>query len=136
MCMRTKLILLIALIGLTAGCSRSPSSSPTAVVKQFIAYLESGDINGLMKLVSRTTIRNNGEETVRTKFQNFSEAIRGVKAEGGNPQIEKIQESISGDEATVTLVYAAREKDELANLRFTLDKESGEWKVSGMNLIE
>ncbi|HEX8921131.1 MAG TPA: DUF4878 domain-containing protein [Pyrinomonadaceae bacterium] len=134
--MSARLILLLALL-CVAGCSSStPPSSPASVVKIAIANLESGDINSLMKLISRETIKNNGEETVRTKFQKFSDAIRQVKAEGGNPKAEQIQESINGDEATVTLVYAVREKDELANLRFTLDKESGEWKVSGMNLIE
>ena len=134
--MKTKLVLLLVLLCF-AGCSSSPPpNSPTSVVKMFITNLESGDIDGLMRLISRETIKNNGEATVRTKFQKFSDVIRQVKAEGGNPKVEKIQESINGDEATVTLVYAAREKDELANLRFTLDKESGEWKVSGMNLIE
>ena len=134
--MKTKLTLLVALTCFIACGSSSPSASPTSVVKQFIGHLESGDINGLMKLISRETMKNNGEETVRTKFQKLSDVIRQVKSEGGDPKIEKIQESTSGDHATVTLVYAAREKDELANLRFTLDKESGEWKVSEMNLIE
>ncbi|HEX8846477.1 MAG TPA: hypothetical protein VF791_17650 [Pyrinomonadaceae bacterium] len=133
--MRKRLLFLIALLCIV-GCSSTPSVSPTNVVRKFIAHLENGDIDGLMKLFSRKTLQNNGENVVRRKFKEFSDVIRQVRAEGGNPKIEKIQESIIGDEATVTLVYAAREKDELANLRFTLDKESGEWKVSGMNLMD
>ncbi len=125
--MRTKLVFLVALIFITA-CN-SLSSSPTTVVKRFIASSESGDVNGMMQLFSKKAIQEKGQEKVRSNNQSFADLVEKVRGQGKTLKIEGLKESINGETASVSFFYGDREKNDSVPLNFSLVKENGEWKV-------
>lgn len=125
--MRTKLVFLVALIIVTA-CN-SLSSSPTTVVRRFIANSESGDVNGMMQLFAKKAIQEKGQEQVRSNNQAFADLVEKVRGQGKTLKIEGLKESVNNDTATVSLFYGDREKNDAVHLNFSLVKENGEWKV-------
>jgi Domain of unknown function (DUF4878) len=125
--MKTKRVLLVALIFITA-CN-SLSSSPTTVVRRFIANSESGDVNGMMQLFAKKAIQEKGHEKVRSNNQAFADLVEKVRGQGKTLKIEGLKESVNNETATVTFFYGDREKNDSVPLSFSLVKENGEWKV-------
>ncbi len=125
--MKTKLVFLVALIFITA-CN-SLSSSPTTVVRRFIASAESGDVNGMMQLFSKKAIQEKGQEKVRSNNQAFADLVEKVRGQGKTLKIEGLKEAVNNETATVSLFYGDREKNDSVHLNFSLVKEDGEWKI-------
>lgn len=125
--MKTKLIFLLALIFITA-CN-SLSSSPSTIVRRFIANSESGDVNAMMALYAKKAIQEKGQETVRANNQAFADLVDKVRGQGKTLKIEGLKETVSGDTATVSFFYGDREKNDSVHLNVSLVKENGEWKV-------
>lgn len=127
--MKAKLVLLAGLLCL-AGCSLI--WSPTATVKKFIASAEKGDVATMTSLFSSKAIQKLGREPIRSNNQNFADMTRKAIAGGAKPQMIQIQETITGNNARVTLIYQDKEKNSSIGMGFDLSKEGGAWKIDNI----
>ncbi|MDR3013515.1 MAG: DUF4878 domain-containing protein [Chitinispirillales bacterium] len=102
---------LIGLVGVSAvGCG---SPKPSAVVRNFYAAVEKGDMDALAKHATPETV---------AAIALFSEKMQGAVKEKG--KIASMVEVIDGDAATVAVTYESGETDSV-----NLIKADGKWKV-------
>jgi hypothetical protein len=114
---------LIGLIFAAAGCGLF--SSPSRATKNFYGYVEAGNMDKAMELVSTQTKNSVSQDKLRA---GLGEATRAIKQHGGIDSIEVTKEDITGDIANV--IGTIKYKDGTSeNINQKLVKEDGDWKL-------
>ena len=104
-------VLSFTLIALLAGCSII--NSPKVAVQRFAKAIEKNDTKAMAKVATPETVQ---------LISMFGSKMQGMA--NANGKVKKVTETISGDTATVNVVF---ENDE--EMDFDLIKVDGQWKV-------
>ena len=110
------------------------SSGPAGTVKDYISYMEKGDMDSAMKLMSNKQVTKEMRETkeFKDKMKQAGEASsKEIKSKGGVKSVNIKDEKITGDNAEVkfTITYGNGTEDKENTAK--LVKEDGEWKIAG-----
>ncbi|HEY6232751.1 MAG TPA: TonB family protein [Pyrinomonadaceae bacterium] len=125
--MKSRITFVLALALLVAACSFL--SSPTGVVKKFMAAAQKGDADAMTQLFSKKAVQRLGLERIRSNNQIFCETLKRGAAEHGEYRIEYLQENSTPDGKWVSLTFKPQDESGALTMAFALSKESGVWRI-------
>jgi len=123
--MPKRLLELAALLALGLLLSACFGSSPASTVKKFHRLIEDGQVEESMRLISRQSLSNMGEDKVRSVLRM---ATQQINDQGGIDELRIESEEVTGEVARVSVFMEyGNGKTEFSDVELAL--EDGDWKI-------
>jgi hypothetical protein len=132
--MKSRLLIVVAVLSAAVFAVACGSSGPGGTVKSYISYMEKGDMDSAMKLMSTKDMPPGMKDSkeVKDKMKQVGDqASKEIKGKGGVKSVDILKEDIKGDNAEVKfkIKYGNGTEDDEKTAK--LVKEDGQWKIAG-----